>query len=121
MSKQKLQYSSDEKLAAMNHGEELYLDMNESLKFADGNVPERVEYLRRHLLDALGILTASYPRDDWPDERKAKLTDLVRWCHAYRNELRIFIHEHKGHDCSDARLVQRMITDEVFGASGVAH
>ena len=122
MSKQTLKAADAEKLASLDHAQELYLDLNEGLQNAEGDIPERVEYLRESLLDGLGRITASYPRDDWPDEKKDKLIDLVKWCFAYRNEIRIFIGEYRGQDCSDARIGFRMVTDEVFGApDGVVH
>ena len=122
MTKQRMVYCDDERLAKMDHAEELYLDMNEGMQNAEGDVPERVEYLRNNLMHALGRLTSKMPNEDWPVEQTEKLIDLVKWCHAYRNELRIFIHEYKGHDCSDARMSMRMVTDEAFGApEGVVH
>jgi hypothetical protein len=122
MSKEKLKPADAEVLAEMDHATELYLDLNESVKNADSDIPERVEYLRESLLSALGTLSSKYPRDDWSDEQKGRLIDLVRCCFAYRNEIRIFIGELKGQDCTEARMGYRMLTDEVFGApDGVVH
>ena len=122
MSKRTLKPVDAERLAEMDHAEELFLDLNEGMQNAGSDIPERVEYLREGLLNALGTLSSKYPRDDWSDEQKDRLIELVRWCFSYRNEIRIFIGEYRGQETSDARIGFRMITDEVFGApDGVIH
>jgi hypothetical protein len=123
MSKMTLSHLAPEEMLELDHAGELFLDLNESVKMADdSDLPERVEYLRDSLLHGLGLLTARYWSDDWSDEEKEKGVNILRWANHYRNELRILINEHKGHDCTEARASFRMVTDEVFGApEGVIH
>lgn len=121
MSKMTLSHLAPEEMLELDHANELFLDLNQSMKEAEGDIPERVEYLRDSLLHGLGLLTARYWSDDWSDEEKEKGVKILRWANHYRNELRILINEHKGHDVTEARASFRMITDEVFGAPGVVH
>ena len=117
MTKKTVSEVPPERLLDMDHTEELFLDLNQSMKLAEGDVPERVEYLRDSLLHGLGILTARPWSASWSEEEKEKGINILKWCFHYRNELRIFINEYQGHDCTEARARWRFVTDEKFGPS----
>ena len=70
MAKQKLEYVSDERMAEIDPGEELEIDLLAGTPGLDSQYAERIEYLRHQLWDAMGRLTQYYPSwDEWDAER----------------------------------------------------
>ena len=121
MSKQKLGFHTAEQSEKMDHGEEFLTELDVGLQTLDDDLRERIEYLRHALLDAVGHLTSRYWYNDASEEEVKDRINVCRFGWHYRNEIRLLMARHRGHDTSDIDDDFPLITDEVFGPRQSVH
>ena len=117
MTKQTLEYASDEKMASIDAGLEMELDIRAGTQAYEDKYAERIEFLKHHLWDVTGRITQFRPHfNEWPQERMEELQNLITHAWHYRQEIRLLTVLARGeHDATDRVAEWAFFSDRKFG------
>ena len=117
MTKQKLTYASDERMAEIDAGAELGVDILAGTQALSTEYAERIEYLKTNLWDVLGRISQWNPRlEEWPEERVEKFCSYLKYAWHYRQEIRLLTYLARGEvDVTDHLAEWRFYSDKEFG------
>ena len=117
MTKQTLEYASDERMKEIDAAEEFMHDLRAGTQAFDDEYAKRIEWLKKGLYELCGKVTQWYPRwEDWEDEHVEDLRNLIAWAWHFRQEIRLLtVLARAEHDATDRVAEWAFYSDKEFG------